>query len=129
MTGGRYEGDAVLCPRWLLWSFEGWGDGPGPGEVEKIGTAMGYLGRAAIGGQAWEKQVEARVEIPSGEGSPERDLVTDRVASGGSFQYLLLGGVPTPVTPTLQWARYPDLENMGLRGAAQACISWLLKLS
>ena len=34
---GRYEGDAVLCPSWLLWSFEGWGAGPGPGEVARLG--------------------------------------------------------------------------------------------
>ena len=114
MTGGRYKGDAVLCPRWLLWSFEGWGDGPGPGEVERLG-----LGRTAIGGQAWGKWVEARVEIPSGEGSPDltwSQIGWPQVGASGKHGFWV---VFPPLLLALQWARYPDLENMGLRAQAR----------
>ena len=85
----------------------------------KIGTAMGYLGRAAIGGQAWGKRVEARVEIPSGEGSP--DLTWSQIGwpqVGASSKHGFWVAFP-PLLLALQWARYPDLENMGLRAQAR----------
>ena len=44
---------------------------PRPWGGGKIGTAMGYLGGATIGGQAWEKGGGAGVEISSAERSPD----------------------------------------------------------
>ena len=80
---------------------------------------MGYLGRAAIGGQAWGKRVEARVEIPSGEGSPDltwSQIGWRQVGASGKHGFWV---VFPPLLLALQWARYPDLENMGLRAQAR----------
>ena len=76
---------------------------PRPWRGGKIGTVMGYLGGAAIGGQAWEKQGEAGVEIPSAEGSP--DLTWSQTgwpqlgASGKHGFWMVLCRGPAPADP------------------------------
>lgn len=85
---------------------------PRPWGGGKIGTAMGYLGGAAIGRQAWEKQGEAGVEIPSAEGSP--DLTWSQTGwpqVGASGKHGLWVVLPHLLL-ALQWARCPDLENL-----------------